>query len=428
MDQQYPWSAKTVAKRLSDTKKRIASNDPELKHLFTQTFFDDTDTQINQLQNTATSYLCGAIVSVKDLFDVKGQVTKAGTTYMADDAPATADATPIAQLRDAGAVLIGHTTMTELAYSGLGINPHYGTPDNALMPGRIPGGSTSGGAVSVARHIADIALGTDTGGSLRIPAAYNGIVGFKPTQSTVSRRGCKTLSHSLDSVGPMARKTSKCELAYRTIKNGIQATRKLDRTLVVPTNYGLDDMDTIVAREFEHAIATLISAGFNIEKRPIQTLEELNSLAVWQIAAVEARSVHDDAYKTQASAIDPRIYSRLSRADDVDAVSYRKTLNLRNALTKAYRKEMKNQILLLPTVPIMPPMLTDLEASDDEYYKVNMQVLRNPSIANILDGCSISLPYSSANDTIGIMLTANALHDYALLDIAKSCEYAFSRL
>lgn len=428
MDQQYPWSAKTVAERISDTKKRIESNDPELKHIFTQTFFSDTDKQISELHNTATSYLCGAIVSVKDLFDVEGQVTKAGTTYMANDTPAISDATPVAQLRDAGAVIIGHTTMTELAYSGLGINPHYGTPDNALMPGRIPGGSTSGGAVSVARRIADIAVGTDTGGSLRIPAAYNGIVGFKPTQSTVSRRGCKTLSHSLDSVGPMARKTSKCELAYRTIKNGLQATRKLDGNFVVPTNYGLDDMDTTVAREFEHAISTLKDAGFNIEKQPIQALEELKSLAVWQIAAVEARSVHDDAYKTQASAFDPRVYSRLSRADEVDAISYRKTLNQRNALIKAYRQEMKNQILLLPTVPIMPPSMADLEANDDEYYRVNMQVLRNPSIANIMDGCSISLPYKSANDTIGIMLTANALHDYALLDVAKSCENAFAQI
>ncbi len=158
MTHQYPWSAQSVAQRVSDTKHRIESNDPTLNNIFTQTFFDESSSQIEQLSNTSTSYLCGAIVSVKDLFDVKGRVTRAGTTFMSKNAPANADADPIQKLRDAGAVLIGHTTMTELAYSGLGLNPHYGTPDNALIPGRIPGGSTSGGAVSVARYIADIAV------------------------------------------------------------------------------------------------------------------------------------------------------------------------------------------------------------------------------------------------------------------------------
>ena len=125
---------------------------------------------------------------------------------------------------------------------------------------------------------------------------------------------------------------------------------------------------------------------------------------------------------------DPRISSRLARADEVDAVSYRKTLNLRDKLIKAYQTEMSNQILLLPTVPIMPPSLSELQTSDEEYNRVNLQVLRNPTIANVMDCCSISLPFKSDTDTIGVMLTANALHDYSLLDVAKSCEKAFQRV
>lgn len=425
MPLQFPWSAETVAQRLSDTKQRIDSSDPDLQNVFTETFFDEVPSQINQPNDTSTSDLCGAIVSVKDLFDVKNHVTKAGTKFMSRDNPATSDADAIRRLREAGAVLIGHTTMTELAYSGLGLNPHYGTPDNALISGRIPGGSTSGGAVSVARGIADIAVGTDTGGSLRIPAAFNGIVGFKPTQSTVSREGCKNLSHSLDSVGPMALTAATCELAYRTMKNNQEAVHELEKTFVIPSNFGMDDLDSVVASEFKQAVITLKNAGFKIEERYIDVLEALKSLAVWQFAAVESRSEYDDAYQNCRDEFDPRISSRLSRADEVDAVTYRKTLNHRNELIKAYQAEMNNQILLLPTVPIMPPALSELEASDEEYYRVNIQVLRNPTVANVMDCCSISLPFNSGTDTIGVMLTATALHDYSLLDIAKSCEREF---
>jgi len=428
MPQQYHWSAETVAQRLNETKQRIESGDPSLNKIFTQTFFDDLPTQLNQLNSTSTTFLSGAIISIKDLFDVEGYVTKAGTKFMSSDSPAAADAEAIAKLRSAGAILIGHTTMTELAYSGLGLNPHYGTPDNALTPGCIPGGSTSGGAVSVALHIADIAVGTDTGGSLRIPAAFNGIVGFKPTQKTVSRQGCKTLSHSLDSVGPIARSAATCELAYRTMKNGLQPVKELSNTLVIPANYGMDDLDSVVSEEFNHAVSSLECAGFNVERRSIDALEELKSLAIWQLAAVESRSEYDSAYQTCRDKFDPRVASRLSRADEVDAITYRKTLSHRNRLIDAYAAQMGNHILLMPSVPIMPPKLSDIEADDEEYYRVNLQVLRNPTIANVLDCCSISLPFKSGENTIGVMLTATALHDYSLLSVAKSCEKHFNRM
>ncbi len=209
MTTSYPWTPDSAPIRLRDLQARLDSDDPTLRHVFTEIFHDPV-----ARQSQANDPLNGALVSVKDLFDVAGHVTRAGSLFMADDTPAQIDALPIQRLRAAGAVLVGHTNMTEIAYSGLGLNPHYGTPDNALQPGCIPGGSTAGGAVSVALGVADIAIGTDTGGSLRIPAAFNGIVGFKPTQAAVSRLGCKALSQTLDSVGPMAASVETCRQAF----------------------------------------------------------------------------------------------------------------------------------------------------------------------------------------------------------------------
>ena len=191
MSNDITWSAATGTDRLNQSLERVQSDVPAVQSVFTQTYSREAAIKSGNIK----SPLSGALVSVKDLFDVEGYVTRAGTVFMEDDAPATHSAPPVQQLRDAGALLVGHTNMTELAYSGLGINPHHGTPKNVLYPSAVPGGSTAGGAVSVALGLADIAVGTDTGGSVRIPAAFNGIVGFKPTQATVSREGCKSLSH-----------------------------------------------------------------------------------------------------------------------------------------------------------------------------------------------------------------------------------------
>lgn len=429
MSHQFPWSPETTAQRLLDTENRISADDPELRFVFTQTFFKQAQAQAAALTENCQSPLSGAIVSVKDLFDVTGFVTKAGTRFMAGNAAATADATPIKKLRDAGAVFIGHTNMTELAYSGLGLNPHYGTPENALFPGRIPGGSTSGGAVSVARGIADIAIGTDTGGSLRIPAAFNGIVGFKPSQRTVSRVGCKPLSRSLDSVGPMARTVAACALAYGVISDDDASNaREVDAEFIIPTNYGMDDLEPEVHAAFQSAVTALTEQNFKIEYKALEVLEALKALPVWHFAAIESRGDYDDAYQNQRDLMDPRVANptRMGRADEVDAVSYRKTLNQRQTLIEQYKTEMGSKILLMPTVPILPPGFASME-DDAEYSRVNLQVLRNPSIGNVMDCCSISLPYRHEGITMGVMLTAVADHDQSLLNLAESCEQIFQK-
>lgn len=425
MDNILPWSIDTAAARLKTLETRLDQNSPELQNVFTQTFFSTADTQITAAKLSLESPLRGALVSVKDLFDVAGFVTKAGTRVMAQDDAALKDAGAIENLREAGAIFVGHTNMTELAYSGLGLNPHYGTPDNARVKGCIPGGSSAGGAISVACDAVDIAIGTDTGGSLRIPAAFNGIVGFKPSQSVVSRKGCKPLSTSLDSVGPMAKNVATCHLAYRALAMGHDTEhRVVEPTFIIPNNYGMSDLEPAVQQAFESAVGQLSAAGYRVQVMAVDALEGLKSLAVWQFSAVESRAEYEDLYQSQRGQFDARVSSRMARADEVSAIAYCRTLRLREQLITQYKAEMGDKILLMPTVPMLPPKLSVF--NDDEVYtRINLQVLRNPSIANVMDGCSISLPFSHGTDTIGVMLTATAYHDESLLELAQECERLF---
>ena len=433
-----PWSSATGPARLAEVHARLRARKTETQtdqaHVFTQVFDTGTgsgsgcgcgsDTDNKQQADGSNTALSGALISIKDLFDVKGYVTRAGTQFMRDDKAAIADAPVIKRLRDAGALFTGHTNMTELAYSGLGLNPHYGTPANALLPKCIPGGSTAGGAVSVAMGDSDIAIGTDTGGSLRIPAAFNGIVGFKPSQASITRDGCKVLSHTLDSIGPMARSVTACKQAFDVMRNstsGQQATA--NPTFVIPDNFGMDDLDDNVAQGFDLAVQALSRTGFKIETRAVPVLDALKSLAIWHFAAVEGRSAYDEQYTASHALFDPRVANRLARADEVDAVSYRKTLNTRITLVRRYTEEMRDAVLLMPTVPILPPKFSDI-SDDDAYLRLNLQVLRNPTIANVMDGCSISLPFKHNELPLGIMLSAPTHHDDCLLSVALDCERA----
>ena len=422
----FSWSIETATKRIKTLKKRLIMNAPELQSVFTQIFFSTLDAQVITAKKIPDTPLRGALVSVKDLFDVEGFVTKAGTRVMAQDCTASKDAQVVENLRNAGVIFIGHTNMTELAYSGLGLNPHYGTPDNAVLTGCIPGGSSAGAAISVACDAADIAIGTDTGGSLRIPAAFNGIVGFKPTQGAVSRKGCKPLSTSLDSVGAMAKNVSACRLAYQTLSKGRYIKHStVDPTFIIPSNYGMADLEPAVQQAFDAAIDKISMAGHRVDITTVDALEGLKSLAIWHFSAVESRAEYEDLYQSKREQFDPRVSTRMAKADEVSAISYCQTLSIREQLIAQYKAEMGNKILLLPTVPILPPKLS-IFSSDEVYTQINLQVLRNPSIANTIDGCSISLPFTHETNTIGVMLTATAYHDESLLELAQECELLFS--
>src|SRR5580693_3033881 len=215
----------------------------------------------------APSPYAGIPVSIKDLFDIKGQVTRAGSRALEDSPPAEVDATVVARLRRAGFIVIGRTNMTEFAYSGIGINPHYGTPKSAWQRhvGHVPGGSSSGAAVSIADGMAHGALGTDTGGSCRIPAAYNGIVGFKPTQRRIPLEGGVPLSFTLDSFGPLANTVNCCAVLDAVLADDqvrpLQPRPIKGMRLAVPTTVALDELEDEVARAFDRALATLSRQG-----------------------------------------------------------------------------------------------------------------------------------------------------------------------
>lgn len=419
----FPWTDHCARTRLADVYTRLEHGAPDVEHVFTQIFEappSPTDTPVMQ-----TSALAGALVSVKDLFDVEGYVTRAGTVFFDEDAPAVQDAPALAKLRSAGALFVGHTNMTELAYSGLGLNPHYGTPRNALNPSAIPGGSTAGGAVSVALGLADIAIGTDTGGSLRIPAAFNGITGFKPTQASVSRGGAKALSRSLDSVGPMAKSVAECRLAFETMRSPAAEDRHLAPEFIIPENFGFDDIDPSVQTEFDKAVGRIEAAGFSVSRVHLDVLERYKAMEIWQFSAVECRGEYETYFQDSTLTFDPRVKSRMARADEVGAVRYRQTLNMRHALIQEFEAELADKCLLMPTTPIVPPHFSDVE-DDADFGRLNLLALRNPSLANVMDGCSISLPWMHGAIPVGIMLTGTAGRDLSLLDLAAALEAKFS--
>jgi aspartyl-tRNA(Asn)/glutamyl-tRNA(Gln) amidotransferase subunit A len=364
--------------------------------------------------------LNGAIISIKDLFQVEGYKTQAGSVFI-NKQPALQDAAAVALLRKAGASFLGHTNMTELAYSGLGLNPHYGTPDNPINPGRIPGGSTSGGAASVALGAADAALGTDTGGSLRIPAAFCGLTGFKPSQQTVSREGSLPLSDALDSVGPIAKTVEECERLWHILsgasgtKNGADLSQL---TFVVPSNFGMNDLDVLVEQGFNEKLACLEAAGIVVERRFIAALESYKTLPVWQFSAFECQAFYSKAYDLATANIDPRVASRIVRANTIKSDDIQQTQAARHAFIQQMAEDEPNTVFLLPTVAVVAPKLSDLE-QDSEYDRLNVLCLRNTSLANVLNGCSLSLPFCFQQEAMGLMLTAGNGMDQALLDLAK---------
>ena len=364
--------------------------------------------------------LTGAIISIKDLFQVEGYKTQAGSVFI-NKQPALQDAATVALLRKAGASFLGHTNMTELAYSGLGLNPHYGTPDNPINPGRITGGSTSGGAASVALGVADAALGTDTGGSLRIPAAFCGLTGFKPSQQTVSREGCLPLSESLDSIGPIAKTVEECERLWH-ILSGIPTVDTKENvsslTFVVPSNFGMNDLDALVEQGFTEALTRLEAAGVVVERRFIAALESYKTLPIWQFSAFECQAFYSKTYDLATADIDPRVASRIVRANTIKSEDFQQTQAARYAFIQQMVEDEPNTVFLLPTVAVVAPKLTDLE-ENSEYDRVNLLCLRNTSFANVLDGCSVSLPFRFQNEPMGFMLTAGNGMDQQILDLAK---------
>ncbi len=374
------------------------------------------------------SPFAGIPIALKDLFDVAGEVTSAGSRLLKDQPPALRDAPVIARLRAAGFIFIGRNNMTEFAYSGLGLNPHYGTPlspfDRATR--RIPGGSTSGGAVAVADGMAVASLGTDTGGSCRIPAAFCGIVGFKPTAHRVPRDGVVPLSHSLDSVGPLANSVACCATLDAILRGvtprPVPAASLSDIRLLLPTTLVLDDIDEHVATAFEHAVDELGHAGAKIERRALPELLSIrDTYAGGGIPAAEAYAWHRPLLEKHHDRYDPRVANRILKGRDLGDQDVRELYEARTALMAAVERNTSDvDAIILPTTPIVPPPLAAFE-QDANYARLNALVLRNPCLANFLDRCSISLPIHRPGEApVGLMLFGRRDGDERLFAIAQA--------
>jgi aspartyl-tRNA(Asn)/glutamyl-tRNA(Gln) amidotransferase subunit A len=380
----------------------------------------------------APSPFAGIPMSIKDLFDIKGQVTRAGSRALEDSAPAEADAPVVARLRSAGFVVIGRTNMTEFAYSGIGINPHYGTPKGAWnrKEGHVPGGSSSGAAVSIADRTAFCALGTDTGGSCRIPAAYNGIVGFKPTQRRVPLDGGVPLSFTLDSFGPLANSTSCCAVLDAVLAAEpilpLRARPIKGMRLAVPTTIALDDLDDAVAKTFERALETLSRQGALIERIELPEFLDVAAMnAKGGFAAAESYAWHRYLIASKGDVYDPRVRARILRGEAISAADYIDLVNGRRSLiARANARLAPYDALVMPTTANTPPRIADL-AEDRAFAAANVRSLRNCTLINMIDGCAISLPAHREGEVpVGLMLAASGGSDRRIFELAAGIEGA----
>jgi aspartyl-tRNA(Asn)/glutamyl-tRNA(Gln) amidotransferase subunit A len=373
--------------------------------------------------------LGGRIVSIKDLYDVAGEPTTAGSIALRDAAPAQQDAPAIARLRASGAVIIGKTNMTEFAYSGIGMNPHYGTPGNPFDRARIPGGSTSGGAVAVADGMSEITIGSDTGGSTRIPAAFCGIAGFKPTQKRIPLDGALPLSSTLDSIGPMARTVADCALADAIMAGDEPRTLEpiaLPRLrLGLLRTLALDGLDDTVAKAFDRALKALSAARLtDFTTDLFAPMIEVNARGGF--TAAESFAWHRDLLARRGKDYDPRVRVRIERGALLSSADYIEMKQERARLIRAMDAALADiDALVMPTIPVVAPRV-DALGKDDEFMRVNLQVLRNTAPANFFDLCAVSLPIPTDGLAVGLMLVGRHGSDKRLLRIAAAVEAVLS--
>jgi aspartyl-tRNA(Asn)/glutamyl-tRNA(Gln) amidotransferase subunit A len=388
------------------------------------------------------SPLDGVPLAWKDLFDIAGRVTTAGSAVRRSAAPAIADAPTVAAAAAAGLVAIGATNMTEFAYSGIGQNPHWGTPRNphgpADGPARAPGGSSAGSAVAVARGLVAAAMGSDTGGSVRAPAAFNGIVGYKASTGRYPMTGIFPLSRTLDSLGPLATTVEDCQLVDAALTGGdiagiLAGTSGSAMPLsampavVVPETVVLESCEPAVLACFEAAVERMAAAGVRIQRRPMPVLRSLLDLVMTKgnLLGPEALLLHRALVSSpDAARIDRRVLHRLRGAEGMSAVDYLELIEIRQRLIAEARADMGDSVLAFPTTPVVAMPMPPLEADDTLFFRMNAQTLRNTMLGNFLDWCGVSLPCGHDGDgmPVGLLLSAAHGHDAAVLAAARTVE------
>jgi aspartyl-tRNA(Asn)/glutamyl-tRNA(Gln) amidotransferase subunit A len=378
--------------------------------------------------------LDGLIVSIKDLFDVAGEPTRAGSKILAEEAPpAVADAVVVQRLRAGGAVIIAKTNMTEFAFSGVGTNPHFGTPGNPHDRACVPGGSSAGAPVAVADGMCEIAIGTDTGGSVRVPAALCGLVGFKPSRQRVPTEGAFPLSETLDSVGPIGRSVADCAKADAVMAGDeyvpLEPLALAGLRFGVAEGLPLDRLDDTVAATFAAAITRLDGAGADITRETLSLFDDMGELnAKGGVLPPEACAIHSDRLRRRAADIDPNVRVRIERGCTVTEADYAEMMRERANLVAAMDLRLGAlDVLVMPTTSIVAPTIAEV-AEPDVFSARNAALLRNTTIVNFFDLCAISLPLILARPgalPAGLMLIAPNGHDRRLLRIAAATAQLF---
>lgn len=385
---------------------------------------------VQRKRGRQVSPFAGIPFSAKDIFDLVGEVTTAGSKVLINAPPATADATAIARLKDRGMIVIGRTNMTEFAYSGVGLNPHYGTPRSPYdrTTGRIPGGSSAGAAVSVADGMVALGIGTDTGGSCRVPASYCGIVGYKSSHGRVPLTGCSPLSFSFDTIGPLATSVACCAAADSVMAgdwDGVVPERQAKGLrLAVLKDFVLDGLQPEVERDFARTLKALEAAGATVSDMAFPELREIPAInAKGGIVAAEAWATHRARIAAAGDEYDPRVRFRIELAAAISAADYLDYVARRRDMIGMFGRRFEGfDAVLLPTTLNTPPAISEL-AADKDYVRFNGMSLRNTYVGNFLDGCAISLPMQRRGAApCGLMAMAPWGHDRSLFGVAGALE------
>lgn len=411
------------------------AQDPAAAHVFTATYADEAmaAARAADAAGSDAGELAGLPVTIKDLFDVAGETTLSGSIVRKDLPAAETDAVVVSRLRTAGAAITGRTNMVEYALGGVGLNPHYGTPRNPADPevDRAPGGSSSGAAVSVGLGLAVGAVGSDTAGSVRIPAALCGLVGFKPTQRRVPLTGGVELSRSLDSVGPIANSVADCLALDAVLADAplsVESRPLAGLRLAAAQTVVLDDIEPAVAAAYERGLRTLANAGATIEEVPLAQLgqiAELNQPA--GLSPIECWAAHGDLVRAREADCDHRVAQRMALGDGISVADYLAILDRRARwITETEQALEPFDAVLAPTVPIVAPEIAALE-SDEAYFAVNRLLLRNPFFVNWLDGCAFSVPCQAPGELpVGLMIAGTRGTDARIAGIALAAEAALA--
>ena len=379
------------------------------------------------------SPLDGVPIAWKDLIDMAGERTTAASDLLRDGPRADTDAPIVPNATAAGMVSLGKLNLTEFAYSGIGLNPHFGTPLNPRSADgpRSPGGSSSGSGAAVAGHLAPIAIGSDTGGSVRIPAAFNGVTGYKTSEGRIDATGVFALSETLDTVGPLAQSVEDCILAdaaMRGVVGGmIRRAQPRGLRVFVPESVVLDDLQAAVATNFEAALDRLAAAGVAISRGPLPEFAEAAHLAaeIGSITAAEAYVEHAARVDGPDRArMDRRVVARIDLGKRMSAADILRLQRARAAAMTGLSARLDGALLAMPTTPHVAPLTAPLEADDALFHRINLLTLRNTAIGNFLNLPGIAIPNGTgeADMPTSFLLSAPGGEDNRLLGAALALE------